>query len=142
MNDYVREGNELTGGYADFCKHIFIPNFVPNVTCGYAAITPENEGKLRVSYESRNSNELPVLVSYFSKDEVAAPAATWLDVILYSREQITEENKAMNEVPPQSTTPWGIISIKSQMVDHELPMQPITMMRNALGNFIHALTDF
>ena len=29
--------------------------------------------------------------------------------------------------------PWGIISIKAQDEDFELPMQPITMMRNALG---------
>lgn len=29
--------------------------------------------------------------------------------------------------------PWGIISIKSQHTDHELPMSPITMMRNCLG---------
>ena len=29
--------------------------------------------------------------------------------------------------------PYGIISIKAQNAAHELPMQPITMMRNALG---------
>ena len=28
---------------------------------------------------------------------------------------------------------YGIISVKRQDVDHECPMQPITMMRNALG---------
>ena len=28
---------------------------------------------------------------------------------------------------------WGIISIKAQDESHEVPMQPITMMRNALG---------
>lgn len=28
---------------------------------------------------------------------------------------------------------WGIISIKAQDADHELPMTPITMLRNALG---------
>ena len=28
---------------------------------------------------------------------------------------------------------YGIISIKPQNVDSELPMDPITMMRNALG---------
>lgn len=28
---------------------------------------------------------------------------------------------------------WGIVSIKPQNVEHELPMNPITMMRNALG---------
>lgn len=33
----------------------------------------------------------------------------------------------------KSDAPWGIVSIKPQDVNHELPMQPITMMRNALG---------
>ncbi len=28
---------------------------------------------------------------------------------------------------------YGIISVKPQDVDNELPMQPITIMRNALG---------
>ncbi len=28
---------------------------------------------------------------------------------------------------------YGIISVKAQDVDYETPMQPITMMRNALG---------
>jgi hypothetical protein len=32
-----------------------------------------------------------------------------------------------------SDAPWGVVSVKAQDVDHELPMQPITMMRNALG---------
>ena len=32
-----------------------------------------------------------------------------------------------------SDAPWGIVSIKPQDVDYELPMQPITVMRNALG---------
>ena len=33
-------------------------------------------------------------------------------------------------LPP---APWGIISVKAQDEDYETPMQPITMMRNALG---------
>lgn len=39
----------------------------------------------------------------------------------------------MGTAPPDTTAPWGIISVKGQTVDFELPMQPITMMRNALG---------
>jgi Protein of unknown function (DUF3228) len=39
----------------------------------------------------------------------------------------------MGEVPPATEAPWGIISVKGQLCDYELPMQPITMMRNALG---------
>lgn len=34
------------------------------------------------------------------------------------------------ELPP---APWGIISVKAQDEAFELPMQPITMLRNALG---------
>lgn len=32
-----------------------------------------------------------------------------------------------------SDAPWGIVSVKPQDVAHELPMQPITVMRNSLG---------
>ena len=41
----------------------------------------------------------------------------------------------MNEVDPNKDIDYdyAIISIKPQDVDYELPMQPITMMRNALG---------
>ena len=28
---------------------------------------------------------------------------------------------------------WGIVSVKPQMINSEIPMDPITMMRNALG---------
>lgn len=31
---------------------------------------------------------------------------------------------------PLPDAPWGIISVKAQDEAHELPMQPITMMRN------------
>ena len=30
-------------------------------------------------------------------------------------------------------TPWGIVSVKAQDIDVELPMNPVTMLRNALG---------
>lgn len=60
------------------------------------------------------------------------PVGKYLDLILYSREQINKENAAMGN-DSNSDAPWGIVSIKSQDVDYELPMQPITSMRNALG---------
>jgi Protein of unknown function (DUF3228) len=39
----------------------------------------------------------------------------------------------MGKPADPETTPWGIVSIKAQDVDYELPMTPITAMRNALG---------
>ncbi len=41
----------------------------------------------------------------------------------------------MKNVDPNENVDYdyGIISVKPQNVDYELPMDPITMMRNALG---------
>ena len=60
--------------------------------------------------------------------------AKYLDVILYSKEQIEKEDEAMgNKEKIKEDYEYGIISIKPQDVDYETPMIPITMMRNALG---------
>lgn len=110
-----------------------MPNFA-NVVCGYTEITEENRGLIESCYETRKEGELPVLIQYIAREKLASlPQATFLDIILYSREQIIKENLAMGNEPPQTNSPWGIISVKGQLSDHELPMQPITVMRNALG---------
>ncbi len=41
-----------------------------------------------------------------------------------------EEKKKVGE---GEESPWGIVSIKAQGMNKEIPMEPITMMRNALG---------
>jgi len=140
VNAAVSSEDELKPGYAPFCKHVFVKNMT-SARVGAVAITAENERMLRCGYEARNEKELPVLSRWFDAADVQVPVATWLDVILYSREQIRLENAAMcgdGEMPPLSRcdemeAPWGVVSVKPQDVDHELPMQPITMMRNALG---------
>ena len=68
---------------------------------------------------------------FFPREDVEAPEAKFLDVILYSREQLIKESAAQG-IPCTQTEPWGIISIKPQLEGHETPMAPITMMRNAL----------
>ncbi len=71
------------------------------------------------------------------------PRAAHLDIILYSREQLLAERAALprgdsstSPGPAESSlpdAPWGIVSVKAQDEGHETPMQPVTMMRNALG---------
>ena len=54
------------------------------------------------------------------------PEAKYLDVILYTREQLVKEHKAMpskGDADALPQAPWGIISIKAQDEDHETPMQ-------------------
>eukprot|EP00746_Dinoflagellata_sp_MGD_P140687 gnl/MRDRNA2_/MRDRNA2_73893_c0_seq1.p1 gnl/MRDRNA2_/MRDRNA2_73893_c0~~gnl/MRDRNA2_/MRDRNA2_73893_c0_seq1.p1 ORF type:complete len:248 (-),score=55.60 gnl/MRDRNA2_/MRDRNA2_73893_c0_seq1:41-727(-) len=129
-----KEGAQLVDGYAPFCKHVFVKNFC-DVKCGYTKITTENQKLIKCGYEARQEGELAVLVNWIDSTDVAPPIATYLDVILYTREQMIKENEAMGEpgVAKDQTAPWAIISVKGQMEDYELPMQPITMMRNALG---------
>ena len=127
----------LKDGYAPFCKHIFIENDIaPEAKVNVLPITNENDHLLRSKYEARNDKELPVLTRWFPSELVGdnLPTAKYLDLILYSREQINKENESMGKAGREGeTAPWGIVSIKAQDVDHELPMTPITAMRNALG---------
>eukprot|EP00286_Rhodomonas_abbreviata_P015844 CAMPEP_0181340414 /NCGR_PEP_ID=MMETSP1101-20121128/29823_1 /TAXON_ID=46948 /ORGANISM="Rhodomonas abbreviata, Strain Caron Lab Isolate" /LENGTH=259 /DNA_ID=CAMNT_0023451541 /DNA_START=253 /DNA_END=1030 /DNA_ORIENTATION=+ len=134
VNEIYWENPTLVDGYAPFCKHIFVPNFLEGALCEAAPITDENRHLLLSEYQARKPEELPVLVRWFPKEKVKAPLATHLDLILYSREQIIKETQAMGkEVPEGEAPPWGLISIKAQGIDKEIPMQPITMMRNTLG---------
>lgn len=124
----------LKPGYAPFCKHLFVPNFVKGLPDQVLALTPENQKLLKSEYVARTEKELPVLTRWFPKASVAGvvPEATILDIILYSREQIRKENAAMGE-DSGSDAPWGIVSVKPQSLPDEVPMEPITMMRNTLG---------
>jgi hypothetical protein len=84
----------LVDGYAPFCKHLFVPNTF-GVKCGYAEKTEEVMRHCKSGYEQRKEGELAVLVEWVDAQDVPPPLATHLDVILYSREQITLENIAM-----------------------------------------------
>jgi hypothetical protein len=145
--DFAKKVNELykTGkyklhdGYAPFCKHLFLPNWT-GCLVSVLKITPDNENLLRSGYQSRRPEELPVLARWFPRESVKEQIkeAKFLDIILYSREQIQKESEEFtcqnsNEQENVDDIPWGIISIKAQDEDYETPMQPITIMRNALG---------
>ncbi|CAN0351212.1 unnamed protein product [Ascophyllum nodosum] len=136
VNEIFRtSGRKLVDGYAPFCKHVFVPNFA-GVRTSIVRITPENQKLLVTGYEARTPKarqELPVLSRWFEAGAMETSEAKFLDVILYSREQIRKETEAMRGEDAPSEAPWGIISVKAQDVDREIPMQPITMMRNALG---------
>ncbi|KAF0731331.1 hypothetical protein Ae201684_011394 [Aphanomyces euteiches] len=132
---FVESGSRLVDGYAPFCKHIFIPNFV-GAKLGMARITDANRAFLKTDYVARVPTELPVsvLVRWFPSSQVEPQVAKYLDVILYSREQLRLEAKATGKPIDESVSaPWGIIYVKAQDVDYELPMDPITIFRNALG---------
>jgi len=124
----------LRAGYAPFCKHIFMPNFVDTLSDSVLSITEANIALLKSAYVSRTERELPVLTRWFPREMVKSQVrhARFLDVILYSREQIIKEKAARGETT-DSDAPWGIVSVKPQGIDSEIPMEPITMMRNALG---------
>lgn len=125
-----RKGGPLVDGYAQFCKHLFLPNETPT-RCSFAPITPENRDKLRSGYRARREGERPVLERWF--EDLDAPRAEWLDVILYSHAQLLAEAADFPEEQPVPDCDWGIVSIIGTLVAEEPPMPPITQLRNALG---------
>lgn len=110
-------------GYAPFCKLHVHRNWT-STRCLTAPITAGNRHLLRSAYEARTKQELPVLVRWF--EGIEPPVANWLVVILYSREQLAKEATPID-------ADWGIVGCLYTMEPEEIPMAPITMMRNALG---------
>ena len=116
---------DLSPGYAPFCMHAFVPN-VWCVKPGVARITPENQHLLQSEYVARREEELPVLVRHFPSGSVQTEEAVFLDLILYSADQLAKEGIEIDG-------DWGIVSINACMDAEEAPMGPTTMLRNALG---------
>lgn len=110
-------------GYAPFCRLHVHRNWT-STRCLTVPITEANRPLLRSAYEARTPAELPVLVRWFQG--VEAPVADYLVVILYSREQLAKEGEPI-------TADWGIVGCLYTAEPEEIPMAPITMMRNALG---------
>lgn len=128
---------DLKEGYAPFCKHLFVKNDFTDARVNVLPLQGK-EGMVRTEYSARNDKELPILQRFIPINSIGGPTqlphAKYLDLILYSREQIQKENESMGKPKDvDETAPWGIVSIKAQEEDYELPMNPITQMRNALG---------
>ena len=121
---------ELVDGYAPFCKHLFLPNETPT-RAAFAPITVANRAHLRSGYLARRDGERAVLERWF--EGLEAPQAKWLDVILYSHDQLLKEAADYAEEQPVPDCDWGIVSIIGTLTPTEPPMPPITQMRNALG---------
>ena len=94
VNELYKSESMLVDGYAPFCKHLFVPNFVKGLKSCHIQITPETEKLIISKYDSRQKNELPVLIRYIdlnSVDKTKIPDAKYLDLILYSKDQIISE---------------------------------------------------
>src|SRR6185436_6762148 len=121
---YLNEHEPLrvVDGYAPFCKLHVHRNWTAT-RCLTAPITDSNQHLLRSAYEARNSSELPVLVRWF--EGLEPPVADYLVAILYSRDQLAREGS-----PIQAE--WGVVGCVYTAEPAEIPMSPITMLRNAL----------
>ncbi|HEX7731497.1 MAG TPA: DUF3228 family protein [Rhodanobacter sp.] len=115
--------SRVLDGYAPFCRLHVHRNWT-STRCLTVPITDANRHQLRSAYEARTKAELPVLVRWF--EGVQPPVANWLVAILYSREQLAKEGETID-------ADWGIVGCLYTMEPEEIPMAPITMMRNALG---------
>ena len=114
---------KVIDGYAPFCK-LHVHHNWTSTRCLTVPVTAGNRHLLRSAYEARSREELPVLVRWF--EGVEPPVANYLVPILYSAEQLAREGSPIEG-------DWGIVGCLYTQEPEEIPMAPITMMRNALG---------
>lgn len=110
-------------GYAPFCRLHVHRNWT-STKCSVIAITDDNRSLLRSAYEARTPAELPVLVRWF--EGLEPPVAKFLVPILYDRVQMAKEGTPID-------ADWGIVGCLYTLEPDEIPMVPITSLRNALG---------
>lgn len=110
-------------GYAPFCKLHVHRNWTSTRLIA-VPITESNRHLLRSAYEARTKDELPVLVRWF--EGLEPPVADYLIPILYDRAQLAKEGTTID-------ADWGVVGCMYTATPEEIPMAPITMMRNALG---------
>ncbi|HEX7340276.1 MAG TPA: DUF3228 family protein [Rhodanobacteraceae bacterium] len=113
---------KILQGYAPFCQLHVHRNFT-STRCTAIPVTDANRHMLRSAYEARTKAELAVLVRWF--EGIEAPVAHYLIPILYSREQLAKEGSPID-------ADWGVVGCLYTLTPEEIPMAPITMMRNAL----------
>lgn len=119
----AHEPEALLDGYAPFCKLAVFKNWTDTRLMA-VPIDAQNQSLLRSAYEARMPKELPVLTRWL--EGIEPPRANYLLVILYSREQMQAEKDPVD-------ADWGVVGCLGTLAPTETPIQPITMMRNALG---------
>lgn len=115
-----------------FCKYIIIPNFT-QAKPGTVEITEDNQQYLRCAFKARRDGELPFLSKHLLlPHDYKIPVATHLVVIVYSREQI-EQEEASFETGETTKTDFGVVAIQANMHPSVELMTPATMIRNAMS---------
>jgi hypothetical protein len=127
------KAEDLRDGYAPFCKHLFLVNDFTGDDARVNVLPVEgNDHLIRTEYVARNDKEVPILQRFIPLEAAGGmdklPQAKYLDLILYSRDQIRIENASTGKTAQDETSPWGIVSIKAQMEDFELPMNPYVII--------------
>lgn len=117
------EPEQVLEGYATFCKLHVHRNWT-TTRCAAVPITDDNRHLLRSGYEARTREELPVLARWF--EGIDPPKGEYLLVILYDQVQMAKEGDKIE-------ADWAVVGCLATMTPEETPLNPITMMRNALG---------
>ena len=104
---------------------------------------PTHRPLIESGYEARHKKELPVMVRYITKDAFEAatgetlPVAKYLDIILYSKEQLIEEAANIGNPAPTYSQEWAVISVKPQVRNSHLftSFTPNQLKRLILSKF-------
>jgi len=72
-----------------------------------------------------------VLKRWFPEDKVQPDVGAFLDIVLYTKEQINADRVKSHKPPFESDATYYIVAIKAQPLPCVLPLQPEQILRNA-----------
>jgi len=110
-------------GYAPFCKLLVYKNWTDTRLMA-VPISDANRDRLRSAYEARTHKELPVLTRWL--EGIEPGRADYLLVIVYNQQQMEQEGDKI-------AADWGVVGVLPTAEPKETPLNPITILRNALG---------
>lgn len=137
MSDYPFD-EESQCGYAPFCKVLTIELSAEQranpgaILIDRVKISEVNESEIVFSYESRAPGELRLPTRSYPCPRAERERANFLQVILYSDEQLAKEDKE-NPNRVVDANLWHVVLYRGQNTNDKLPMEDSTMLRNALG---------
>ena len=114
-------------GTAPFVKELVVPNFA-KCLMGKARITKQNEHLLQTGDITRRDGEKSFSAMWFNAADVEPEQATYLHIILYSRDQLQKEGVQLDD-----GVECGIVSINAEADWDAAPPTPETIRRNREG---------
>jgi hypothetical protein len=120
---------EASDEYSEICRHFFVKNDFTTTLQGVVKVSDSTPVVSEmVTRGGREDIEEPYKAFWVEAKNVEVPKAEFLDVILYSREHL------LNEEGIEIDGDWGVVTVLGVPTCEQTPPTRVTLERNSAGS--------